>query len=48
MFWYINDLTGNLDSNPMHFTDDTSLYSTVNEVTQSNYQLSSNLTKIND
>ena len=37
IFLYINDLTGNLDSNPMHFTHETFLYSTVNEVTHSNY-----------
>ena len=45
---YINDLTENLNSNPKLFADDTSLFSIVNNVAQSNSQLSSDLTKIND
>ena len=45
---YINDLTENLNSNPKLFADDTSLFSIVNNVAQSNSRLSSDLTKIND
>ena len=44
---YINDLTKNLDSDPKLFTDDTFLFSIVNNVVN-NSQLSSDLTKIND
>ena len=45
---YINDLTENSDSNPKLFEDDTSLFSIVTNVAQSNSQLNSDLTKIND
>ena len=45
---YINDLMENLHLNPKLFADDTSLFSIVNIVAQSNAQLSSDLTKIND
>ena len=45
---HVNDLTENLDSNPKLFADDTSLSSTVNNVAQSNSQLNSDLTEIND
>ena len=44
---YINDLTENLNSNPKLFADNTSLFSIVNNVAQSNSQLSSDSTKIN-
>ena len=47
-FLYINDLTENLDSNPKLFVDGTSLFSIVNNVAQSNSQLSLDLTKINN
>ena len=47
-YLYINDLMENLNSNPKLFTDDTSLFSMVNNVTQSNSQLNSDLAKIND
>ena len=47
-FLYINDLTENFDSNPKLFADGSSLFSIVNNVAQSNSQVSSNLTKIND
>ena len=46
--FYINDLKENLDSNPELFVDDTFLFSIVKNVAQSNFQLSSDLTKIND
>ena len=42
----INDLTENLDSNPKLFVDDTSLFSIVHNVAQSNPQLSFDLTEI--
>ena len=45
---YINDLTENLNSNPKLFADDTFLFSIVSNIAQSNSQLSSDLTKIND
>ena len=45
---YINDLIENLKSNSKLFADDTSLFSIVNNMAQSNSQLSSNLTKISD
>ena len=43
---YINDLTKN--SNPKLFADDTSIFCTVNNVAQSNFQLNYGLTKINE
>ena len=45
---YINDLTKNLNSNPEPFAHDTSLFSIVNNVAQSNSQLTSDLTKISN
>ena len=45
---YLSDLTENLNSNPEPFAYDTSLFSIVNNVAQSNSQLTSDLTKINN
>ena len=45
---YIYGLTQNLNSNPKPFADDTSLFFIVNNVAQSNSQLTSDLTKINN
>ena len=45
---YINDCAENLDSNSKPLGDDTSLFSTVINATESNSQLSSDLAKIND
>ena len=45
---YINDLTGNVHSNPKLFEDNTSLFSTVTDEALSNSYLNDDLSKIND
>ena len=45
---YINDRTENLNSNSKLFKGDTSLFSTVNSVTQCNSQIRTDLANIND
>ena len=43
---YINDLSNGLQSDPKLFTDDTSLFSTVQDITTSTADLNIDLTKI--
>ena len=45
---YINDLPNGLQSNPKLFTDDTSLFSTVQDITTSTVILNNDLTKISE
>ena len=45
---YINDLPNGLQSNPKLFADDTSLYSTVQDITTSTVSLNNDLTKISE
>ena len=45
---YINDLPSGLQSNPKLFADDTSLSSTVKDITTSTISLKNNLTKISE
>ena len=44
---YINDLSDGLQSNPKLFADDTSLFSTVHDITETTNELNMNLRKIN-
>ena len=45
---YINDLPNGLQSNPKLFADDTSLFSTVQDITTSTVSLNNDLTKISE
>ena len=45
---YINDLPNGLQSNPKLFADDTSLFSTVQDITTGPVSLNNNLTKISE
>ena len=45
---YINDLPNGLQSNPKLFADDTSLFSTVQDITTSTVTLNNDLTKISE
>ena len=45
---YINDLPNGLQSNPKLFADDTSLFSTVQDITTSTVSLKNDLTKISE
>ena len=45
---YINDLPNGLQSNPKLFTDDSSLFSTVQDITTSTISLNNDLTKISE
>ena len=45
---YINNLPNGLQSNPKHFADDTSLFSTVQNITTSTVSLNNDLTKISE
>ena len=45
---YINDLPNGLQSNPKLFADDTSLFSTVEDITTSTVNLNNDLTKISE
>ena len=45
---YINDLPNGLQSNPKLFADDTSLFSTVQDITTSTVILNNDLTKISE
>ena len=45
---YINDLPNGLQSNPKLFADDTSLFSTVQDITKSTVSLNNDLTKISE
>ena len=45
---YINDLSNGLKSNPKLFTDDTSLFSVIHDVTSSQIDLNKDLNKINN
>ena len=47
-FICINDLPNGLPSNPKRFADDTSLFSTVQEITKSTVSLNNDLTKISE
>ena len=44
---YINDLSDGLHSNPKLFADDTSLFSTVHDITETTNDLNNDLRKIN-
>ena len=44
---YINDLSDGLQSNPKLFADDTSLFSTVHDITETRNDLNNDLRKIN-
>ena len=45
---YINDLPNSLQSNPKRFADDTSLFSTVQDITTSTVSQNNDLTKISE
>ena len=45
---YINDLSNGLQSNPKLFADDTSLFSTIQDITTNIVSLSNDLTKISE
>ena len=45
---YINDLPNGLQSNPKHFTDNTSLFSTAKDITTSTASIKNDLTKISE
>ena len=45
---YINDLLNSLQSNPKLFADDTSLFSTVQDITTSTVSLNHNLSNISE
>ena len=45
---YINDLPNGLQSNPKIFADDTSLFSTVQDITRSTVSPNNDLTKISE
>ena len=45
---YINDLPNSLQANPKLFAEDTSLFSTVQDITTSTVNLSDDLTKISE
>ena len=47
-FIYINDLPNGLQSDPKFFSDDTSLFSTVQDITTSTASLNNDLTKISE
>ena len=47
-FIYINDLPNGVQSDPKFFSDDTSLFSTVQDITTSTASLNNDLTKISE